>query len=280
MPLGTQVEQGQEAEPLLQEKPKKTLAAALGIDTGAGSSDRQEHRHIHAAGTDHVFAHESRVGHGPTHKHDHTHAPGTDQTHAHAPSVGQEQSQAHAPGTVDHAPAQASSDRHDHGHDVPLSYPQVSSQQAASPSYQAPTASAAVLPDSSLQTITTPLNIPGMPPITVSATMPPITTHTHTNQDHPHSSSNPYALPASSQHAHHPVTPGAFIPSAVPPTSSGFYQPYQQQQLPPIQNLTLFNPVANSTPVSSGGTQEAGNFVRMYDPTAHHQQQKPLENPN
>jgi len=119
--------------------------------------------------------------------------------------------------------------------------------------------------------------------------MPPITTHAHAqNQQHPHpeqqAHSNPYALPpSSSAHAHFPVPPSSTQSPTAPLTPGGFYQPYQPhqpQQLP--QNLTLFNPMANSTPIATAGTgvgQGQEGYVRMYDPTAH-QQQTALENPN
>jgi len=159
------------------------------------------------------------------------------------------------------------------------------------------------------------LSIPGMPPITVSATLVGIPQPQPIEAGHQHhhyqTASSPSAsatLPVVSSFAHTPSSAAtATVPSSTwsnptqmnytptpappPPTiapmgfppAGGYYQPkpnvmtdpyhpqLQQHPHPPVQNISLFNPVANSTPTSTAPpqAQEAGNFIRMYDPSAH-----------
>src|SRR6202012_2170743 len=69
-----------------------------------------------------------------------------------------------------------------------------------------------------------------------------------------------------------------------PPPQGGYYnqhhgdhfkvhahQPQQQYQPsapPAMQNIPLFNPSANSTPIASAAPPESG-FIRMFDPSAY-----------
>jgi hypothetical protein len=87
---------------------------------------------------------------------------------------------------------------------------------------------------------------------------------------------------------HPPPPQTAYVPPSMPgfPPPGGYYQPkpatvptdhfhpqhqHAHSHPPPVQNISLFNPVANSTPTSTAPpqAQEAGNFIRMYDPSAH-----------
>jgi len=128
------------------------------------------------------------------------------------------------------------------------------------------------------QTITTPLSIPGMPPITVSA--PAMMSGT------PFSGALPTAAPpptpndpswfANAQSQGHQFGP--------PPPAGGYYQPQAQPQFtaqmfgafnqpPPStgyspNSVPLFNPVANSTPNANDNTAPNSNFIRIFDPTA------------
>ncbi len=117
----------------------------------------------------------------------------------------------------------------------------------------------------SSQTITTPLSIPGMPPITVSTPLimpPPMQSGLPTSSTSAqysaaigegavgsHQNYAPWNLPQSQQSPPLP-TVGGF---QTPPPLTANYHP---------RPVALFNPVANSTPTSSAGE----NFIRMYDP--------------
>lgn len=134
-----------------------------------------------------------------------------------------------------------------------VAYPQQSS--GPPPTFvQAPSTSSAMFPPTvsqqHQQTITTPLNIPGMPPITVCA---------------------PVMMPAPTE-----VSSGAqwgASGSAAPPNTPAFYQPQQNFAGPSPPAMfspttthaapQIFNPVANSTPTAD----PSNNYIRIFDPT-------------
>lgn len=136
------------------------------------------------------------------------------------------------------------------------------------------------MPSPHQQTITTPLSIPGMPPITVSA--PAMMSGT------PFSGAPPTAAPpptpndpswfANAQSQGHQFGP--------PPPAGGYYNPQAHPQFATTQmfggafnqppqstgyspnSVPLFNPVANSTPNVNDNTAPNSNFIRIFDPTA------------
>lgn len=144
-------------------------------------------------------------------------------------------------------------------------------QQPASPALPVSGAQPAQVPLTSVpasQTITTPLSIPGMPPITVSAPLimpPPMQPGQVSTTSVPQNpamtvdaaagiqqSYNPWSMPQSQQSP--PIsTAGTF---QTPPPLTSQYHP---------RPVALFNPVANSTPTSVA-SPTGDNFVRMYDP--------------
>lgn len=146
-------------------------------------------------------------------------------------------------------------------------HPEPESQQPASPSLPVsgsqPQGSASPVSMAPSQTITTPLNIPGMPPITVSAPLimpppmqqgPPMTATSIPSSMIGTSAAPPtmvWGMPPQQQRSPSPSTIGGGFQT--PPPLTANYHP---------RPVALFNPVANSTPNSNAPE----NFVKMYDP--------------